>query len=184
MQLDFWVVQLYLKDLCAVTVESGRLRSAPEKLLQLPPSNSPNVTDNPPLGNRPEKSLQLPPPSNSPNVTDDNTPSWKSAWEITPTTPPRITPNVEFVQLEKILRITPVIYQLNQLGSKAASESTFKKSNTFGVSNTRLYLKIMFSTRPNGADKNGWQLYLYKTCTTIVNPCLYSEEHGWAVWRN
>ena len=30
-------------------------------------------------------------------------------------------------------------YQLNQLGSKAASESTFKKSNTCGVSNTRLY---------------------------------------------
>ena len=30
-------------------------------------------------------------------------------------------------------------YQLNQLGSKAASESTFKKSNTCGVSNYRLY---------------------------------------------
>ena len=30
-------------------------------------------------------------------------------------------------------------YQLNQLGSKAASESTFKKSNTCGVSNNRLY---------------------------------------------
>ena len=30
-------------------------------------------------------------------------------------------------------------YQLNQLGSEAASESTFKKSNTCGVSNTRLY---------------------------------------------
>ena len=28
-------------------------------------------------------------------------------------------------------------YQLNQLGSEAASESTFKKSNTCGVSNTR-----------------------------------------------
>ena len=30
-------------------------------------------------------------------------------------------------------------YQLNQLGSKAASESTVKKSNTCGVSNNRLY---------------------------------------------
>ena len=30
-------------------------------------------------------------------------------------------------------------YQLNQLGSEAASESTFKKSNTCGVSNTRLH---------------------------------------------
>ena len=30
-------------------------------------------------------------------------------------------------------------YQLNQLGSKAASESTFKKWNTCGVSNNRLY---------------------------------------------
>ena len=30
-------------------------------------------------------------------------------------------------------------YQLNQLGSKAASESTFEKSNTCGVSNNRLY---------------------------------------------
>ena len=30
-------------------------------------------------------------------------------------------------------------YQLNQLGSKAASESTFKKSNTCGVSNNKLY---------------------------------------------
>ena len=30
-------------------------------------------------------------------------------------------------------------YQLDQLGSKAASESTFKTSNTCGVSNTRLY---------------------------------------------
>ena len=30
-------------------------------------------------------------------------------------------------------------YQLNQLRSKAASESTVKKSNTCGVSNTRLY---------------------------------------------
>ena len=33
-------------------------------------------------------------------------------------------------------------YQLNQLGSKAASESTFKKSNTCGVSNTRLYFTL------------------------------------------
>ena len=30
-------------------------------------------------------------------------------------------------------------FQLNQLGSKATSESTFKKSNTCGVSNIRLY---------------------------------------------
>ena len=30
-------------------------------------------------------------------------------------------------------------YQLNQLGSKVASKSTFKKSNTCGVSNTRLF---------------------------------------------
>ena len=30
-------------------------------------------------------------------------------------------------------------YQLNQLGNKAASESTFKKSNNCGVSNTRFY---------------------------------------------
>ena len=35
-------------------------------------------------------------------------------------------------------------YQLNQLGSKAASESTFKKSNTCGVSNTRLYFFFTF----------------------------------------
>ena len=33
-------------------------------------------------------------------------------------------------------------YQLNQLGSKAASESTFKKSNTCGVSNNRLYFNV------------------------------------------
>ena len=33
-------------------------------------------------------------------------------------------------------------YQLNQLGSKAASESTFKKSNTCGVSNNRLYFTL------------------------------------------
>ena len=39
-----------------------------------PPSNSPNVTDNPPLGNRPEKPTQLPPPSNSANVTDNPPP--------------------------------------------------------------------------------------------------------------
>ena len=36
-------------------------------------------------------------------------------------------------------------YQLNQLGSKAASESTFKRSNTCGVSNTRLWLLIFLS---------------------------------------
>ena len=40
-------------------------------------------------------------------------------------------------------------YQLNQLGSKAASESTFKKSNTCGVSNTRLY-SFFFIWRRNG----------------------------------
>ena len=33
-------------------------------------------------------------------------------------------------------------YQLNQLGSKAASESTFKKSNSCGVSNNRLYFTL------------------------------------------
>ena len=33
-------------------------------------------------------------------------------------------------------------FQLNQLGSKAASESTFKKSNTCGVLNTRLYFTL------------------------------------------
>ena len=33
-------------------------------------------------------------------------------------------------------------YQLNQLGSKAASESTFKQSNTCGVSNTRFYFYV------------------------------------------
>ena len=37
-------------------------------------------------------------------------------------------------------------YQLNQLGSKAASESTFKKSNTCGVSNNRLYFYFMVRT--------------------------------------
>ena len=64
--------------------------------------------DNPPLGNRPEKSLQLPPPRI--HRTLRQPPSWKSAWEITPTTPPvEFTPNVELVQLEKILRITPAI---------------------------------------------------------------------------
>ena len=36
-------------------------------------------------------------------------------------------------------------YQLNQLGSKDASESTFKKSNTWGVSNTRLYFLLYFT---------------------------------------
>ena len=35
-------------------------------------------------------------------------------------------------------------YQLNQLGSEAASESTFKKSNTCGVSNTKLYFFTFF----------------------------------------
>ena len=34
-------------------------------------------------------------------------------------------------------------YQLNQLGSKAASESTVKKSNTCGVSNNRLYFFLL-----------------------------------------
>ena len=33
-------------------------------------------------------------------------------------------------------------FQLNQLGSKAASETTLKKSNTCGVSNTRLYFTL------------------------------------------
>ena len=35
-------------------------------------------------------------------------------------------------------------YQLNQLGSKAASESTVKKSNTCGVSNNRLYFTLEY----------------------------------------
>ena len=35
-------------------------------------------------------------------------------------------------------------HQLNQLESKAASESTFKQSNTCGVSNTRLYFTLLF----------------------------------------
>ena len=35
-------------------------------------------------------------------------------------------------------------YQLNQLGRKAAPESTFKKSNNCGVSNTRLYFLLYF----------------------------------------
>ena len=38
-------------------------------------------------------------------------------------------------------------YQLNQLGSKTASESTFKKSNTCRVSNTRLYFAL--KTQPD-----------------------------------
>ena len=38
-------------------------------------------------------------------------------------------------------------YQLNQLGSKAASESTFKKSNTCGVSNNRLYFTFTLRAR-------------------------------------
>ena len=166
-QLDFWVVQLYSKDFCAVTVEDSdrpeKLLQLPppppvefielyrqpplpnraEKLLQLPPSNSSNFIDNPPLPNRAEKLLQLPPvefielyrqPASS-----------KSGWKTTPTTPPppkfielyrqpslpnrvekllqlppleftelyRLSPlpnmsSVEFVHLEKILRITSV----------------------------------------------------------------------------
>ena len=39
-------------------------------------------------------------------------------------------------------------YQLNQLGSKAASQSTFKKSNTCGLSNTRIYFSYTFTTAP------------------------------------
>ena len=35
-------------------------------------------------------------------------------------------------------------YQLNQLGSETASESTFKKWNTCGVSNTRLYFYFFY----------------------------------------
>ena len=38
-------------------------------------------------------------------------------------------------------------YQLNQLGSKAASESIFKKSNTCGVSNNRLYFYFFLCYR-------------------------------------
>ena len=34
-------------------------------------------------------------------------------------------------------------FQLNHLGSEAPSESTFKKSNTCGVSNTRLYFLLL-----------------------------------------
>ena len=95
-----------------------------------PPSNSPNVTttplleiglrnhsnnypplefteryDNPPLGNRPEKSLQLPPLEFTEHYRQP--PSWKSAWEITPTTPPRIYTERGICAVEKILRINP-----------------------------------------------------------------------------
>ena len=51
-------------------------------------------------------------------------------------------------------------YQLNQLGSKAASESTVKKSNTSGVSNNRLYFFFTFFKR-NGVSKSLWN-YKYK----------------------
>ena len=47
-------------------------------------------------------------------------------------------------QSHPILTLQPCSrYQLNQLGSKAALESTFKKSNTCGASNTRLYFFIL-----------------------------------------
>ena len=66
----------------------GNLEIGPRNHSNYPPhSNSPNVTDNPPLGNWPEKPLQLP-PSNSPNVTDN--PPLGNRRETTPTTPPRI----------------------------------------------------------------------------------------------
>ena len=133
MQLDVWVVQLYLKDLCAVViVENGRLRSAPEKLLQLPPPRIHGTLRQPPSW-KSAWEIEIT-PTTPPRIhrTLRQPPSWKSAWEITPTTPPsnspnvtttplleiglrnhsnypplEFTPNVEFVQLEKILRITP-----------------------------------------------------------------------------
>ena len=40
-------------------------------------------------------------------------------------------------------RLLLLLLLLNQLGSKAASESTFKKSNTCGVSNNRLYFTLL-----------------------------------------
>ena len=45
-------------------------------------------------------------------------------------------------------------YQLNQLGSKAASESTFKKSNTCGISNNRLYFTLLYFTYSISTDSS------------------------------
>ena len=124
MQLDF-------PDFCAVIFEDS---DRPEKLLQLPPSNYqtspttpppsisvgktapttpppvelPNFTDYP-LPNRSEKLLQLP-PVELPNFTDyPHSPPSKSAGKTAPTTPLEL-PN--FVQLEKILRITPGLLRI------------------------------------------------------------------------
>ena len=95
-----------------------------------PPSNS-NVTDNPPLGNRPEKSLQLPPPL-------------------------EFTPNVEFVQLEKILRITPDIrYHISQdyLKCWAIEKSTTHKR--YGPIYLALHIGLKFLDTPLFGEKGG-----------------------------
>ena len=58
-------------------------------------------------------------------------------------------------------------YQLNQLGSKAASESTFKKSNTCGVSNTRLF--FFFEYRINNSKHNSrYHLMIFKITWYVV----------------
>ena len=55
-------------------------------------------------------------------------------------------------------------YQLNQLGSEAASESTFNKSNTCGVSNNRLYFTV-FTIR-----MTFWSLQVI--CSSVLVPCI------------
>ena len=80
-------------------------------------------------------------------------------------------------------------YQLNQLGSKAASESTFKKSNTCGVSNNRLYFYFTFiwthvlSLLPNfysGADSSSFSIFALGCCWSYIIGCIHSVcDHPW-----
>ena len=72
-----------------------------------PPLESTERDDNPPPGNRPEKSLQLPPLEFTERY-DNPTPLLEIGLRNHSNYPPlEFTANVEFVQLEKILRITP-----------------------------------------------------------------------------
>ena len=75
-------------------------------------------------------------------------------------------------------------YQLNQLRSKAASESTVRKSNTCGVSNNRLYFRwTMFqvtsaytnaSTLYSECSSVGWTMF--QVTSAYTNACtLYTE---------
>ena len=73
-------------------------------------------------------------------------------------------------------------YQLNQLGSKAASELTFKKSNTCGVSNNRLYFFFYYAQ----FFKLCFELHLCLQivcsffCVNVINTYFYIlYEYNW-----